>query len=172
MLKPLFALLMLLSLLGAAAAQAADEPLPPEQAFQVSVEAGTPLRVSVRIAPGYYVYRDKFSFSLAPATLQAGAPAMPPGLSHTDAHFGEQIIYRDQLRFTLPYTGTGMPETLSLTLQGCADIGICYPPTAYTRSLSAQSSPAGSPLALRTACCTVSILSSIASRPIFRGKVP
>ncbi|MBK9615158.1 MAG: protein-disulfide reductase DsbD [Uliginosibacterium sp.] len=146
--KLYFALMLLLGLLCAPAAQAAAEPLPPEQAFQVSAEAGTPLRVSVRIAPGYYVYRDKFSFTLTPAALQAGAPTMPPGLSHTDAHFGEQIIYRDHLSFTLPYTGTGTPETLSLTLQGCADIGICYPPTPYTLSLTAQSSPAGGPLTL------------------------
>lgn len=148
MMKQLLALLMLALFLVAAAARAAEEPLPPEQAFQVSAEAGTPIQIAVRIAPGYYLYRDKFSFTLQPAALQAGAPAMPPGLSHTDAHFGEQIIYRDQLRFTLPYTGTGTPEALTLTLQGCADIGICYPPTRYELPLAATSRAATGALTL------------------------
>ena len=54
--------LWLIGLLLPLAVWAADDFLPPEQAFKVSARllAADRAEVLVRIAPGYYVYRDPF----------------------------------------------------------------------------------------------------------------
>lgn len=111
---------------------APPEPLPPEQAYRLSVSLADENTIDVRmaIAPDYYLYRNKFSFRLEPAGANSLAPfELPPGLDHEDRFFGKQPIYRDALHFTLPLAkpATG-PLTLVVGFQGCADFGICYPP--------------------------------------------
>src|SRR5690606_6922765 len=108
-----------------------EEPLPPEQAFRLSarmLDAQT-LVVRYDIAPGYYMYRDKFAFEAPPAAL--GAPELPPGKIKEDAFFGKVETYRDRVEVKLPLqAAAGLPDVLALkaTSQGCADLGICYPP--------------------------------------------
>lgn len=128
---------------------APSEPLPPEQAFKVRAQDGdahNKVVVDISIAPGYYLYRDQFSFSLKPASFTAQPPSLPKGLSHKDPYYGEQVIYRDSLHFELPYQGANSgPQKLHIGLRGCADMGICYPPTTFdipveaaNQSLAAQ----------------------------------
>ncbi len=109
----------------------AEEPLPPEQAFKLSarmLDAQT-LVVRYDIAPGYYMYRDKFAFEASPASF--GAPSFPPGKIKDDAFFGRVETYRDRVEVKLPLQAAAdTPGVLMLkaTSQGCADLGICYPP--------------------------------------------
>ncbi|MGH8666479.1 MAG: protein-disulfide reductase DsbD [Burkholderiales bacterium] len=109
----------------------AEEPLPPEQAFKLSarlLDADT-LLVRYDIAPGYYMYRDKFRFEAPPAAL--GTPSLPPGKIKDDEFFGKVETYRDRVEVKLPLQAAAeMPSVLTLkaTSQGCADLGICYPP--------------------------------------------
>ena len=58
------------------------------------------------------------------------APVFPEGEIHEDEFFGQQEIYRGNFVIALPYTRASTAETLDLglRLQGCADIGLCYPP--------------------------------------------
>ena len=65
--------LTLALLFCAAAAQSAD-PLPPSLAFKPTASAADGQTVEVRfeIAKGYYLYRDKFRFSVEPASVQFG----------------------------------------------------------------------------------------------------
>jgi thiol:disulfide interchange protein DsbD len=108
-----------------------EEPLPPEQAFKLSarlLDADT-LLVRYDIAPGYYMYRDKFAFEAPPAQL--GAPSLPPGKIKEDELIGKVETYRDRVEVRLPLqAGAEAPALLTLkaTSQGCADLGICYPP--------------------------------------------
>jgi len=107
------------------------EPLSVEEAFQVTVVATTPNRLELRIAiaEGYYLYRDKLSMTLDDdpqvATLQ-----LPPAQIIDDQFFGEMATYRGQL-----VAGTDIVHPVAGALkvavnyQGCADIGLCYPPT-------------------------------------------
>ncbi|KAF7600575.1 MAG: thiol:disulfide interchange protein [Candidatus Dactylopiibacterium carminicum] len=113
-------------------ASANPEPLPPDQAFRASAVQPdtTSVELSFRIEPGYYLYREKFRFQLdgQPTTAE-----LPEGLAHEDAFFGRQQIYRDSLRIRIP-VDRQLPAEAALTVrfQGCADIGICYPPTDIT----------------------------------------
>jgi thiol:disulfide interchange protein DsbD len=106
--------------------------LEPDQAFRFSARAlgADAIEVRYQIAPGYYLYRDKFQFTVAPASVEVGAPELPPGERRTDEFFGEVETYRGELRIKLPLrnAGPGDSVTLNATSQGCADVGVCYVP--------------------------------------------
>ncbi|KAA3651689.1 MAG: protein-disulfide reductase DsbD [Proteobacteria bacterium] len=133
MIRLLAPLLLLLGLLGPAQAQ---ELLPPEQAYRASVATLAPDRLEVRfdIEDGYYLYKDKFQFRTEPESVSVGTPALPAGKKKTDEFFGEVETYRDKLIFTLPVQAPAGVSQFELTVisQGCADIGVCYPPTPQT----------------------------------------
>jgi len=112
---------------------AADEPLPPEQAFKLSARMLNAQTILVRydIVRGYYMYRAKFSFEAPPAQL--GAPDLPPGKKKDDPNFGPVETYRDGVEIKVPVQQAVVGATpavlrLKATSQGCADLGICYPP--------------------------------------------
>ena len=130
----LFATLLGLLALGA---HAADEPLPAEEAFRASARLIDNQQIEIRfqVADGYYLYRHRFKF--AADGISFGEPALPPGKPKKDDAFGEVEIYRGELVFTLPITTGQPPFTLQLTSQGCADIGICYPPQQHALQVSA-----------------------------------
>jgi len=115
-------------------ASAAEDLLEVDKAFRLSaraLDAGT-LEVRYDIANGYYMYRDKFRFALEPAGAQACAPQMPAGKVKKDEFFGDVETYRKQVVIRLPFSApAGLDAvTLKATSQGCADIGVCYPPNA------------------------------------------
>lgn len=117
--------------------------LPPEQAFQVEAQrVGPALRLNIRIADGYYLYRNKLALASAPAGLTA-PPAWPLGKRKHDPYFGETEIYRGVFSVDVPLVGPWPDQgRLQLSLQGCADAGICYPPEQ--RTLTPDSRPASS----------------------------
>ncbi|BEV13354.1 protein-disulfide reductase DsbD [Herbaspirillum sp. DW155] len=149
---PLLVVLALLALLGlllAKAAQAADDYLPPEQAFQLSgrMVDGQTLELSYRIADGYYMYRDRFHFSAEGATL--GEPRFPAGKRKYDENFQKEVeIYHQSVTARIPVSGAVKDFVVSAVSQGCADKGLCYPPMTLKLPMSAQAigqsvSPAG-----------------------------
>ena len=86
-------LMWLMWLMGAAPlpAAAAEDFLPPEQAFVVSaalVAAGL-VEVRMHIVPGYYAYRDPFRFSAVGATL--GPAELPAGKVKFDENFQKNV---------------------------------------------------------------------------------
>jgi thioredoxin:protein disulfide reductase len=113
---------------------APDGLLEPEKAFRLSARALGPeaIEVTFAIAEGYYLYRDKFRFSLQSAAgVRLGEPAMPPGIWHKDDFFGEVETYRKQVSIRIPLEreATGAKSVqLLVTSQGCADVGVCYVP--------------------------------------------
>ena len=108
----------------------AQEFIDPELAFKFSARAldANTLEARWQIADGYYMYRDKFQFELAGATL--GKPVMPAGKIKTDEFFGKVETYRKDVRITLPIQRTSATQsvTLKTVSQGCADAGLCYTP--------------------------------------------
>ncbi len=145
----IFALLFLLSLHGFSAAQ---ELLPPEVAFKFSARAldASTLEVRYQIADGYYLYRDKFKFAAEPDTVKLGAAQFPQGDIHNDEFFGKVETYRKELRIRLPLTHDAATNKLKLTVtsQGCADVGVCYVPQLQTAEIEfpAAGSASAAPL--------------------------
>jgi thiol:disulfide interchange protein DsbD len=142
------ALLLALSLHGFAAAQ---DLLQPDVAFKFSAHAldANTLEVRYKIADGYYLYRDKFKFTAAPATVMLGTAQFPQGDVHNDEFFGKVETYRKDLRIRLPLTRDASTNKLKLTVtsQGCADVGVCYVPQQQTADIdlpAASSAPAAS----------------------------
>ncbi|MFY3002654.1 protein-disulfide reductase DsbD [Achromobacter xylosoxidans] len=131
--KLLAALAMaLLWLAWNAPARAEAEFLEPEKAFVFSAAMATPDTVELRfrVAPGYYMYRERFGISISPlgaATL--GEPVYPKGEVKYDPTFEKDMeVYHQDVVIRVPVTPGGQPFTLTLTGQGCADAGLCYPP--------------------------------------------
>ena len=117
-------------------AHAAEDFLPPEQAFKVSASVldGGIAEVLLRIAPGYYIYRDPFRFDAVGATL--GPVEIPPGKVKFDENFQKNVeTYRGDLRIRVPLTQAAGAFKLSVVSQGCADAGLCYPPMTTLLSL-------------------------------------
>jgi len=116
----------------------AQELLTPEQAFRPTAQYVDAQTVEVRydIAPGYYLYRNKFAFAAEGQKL--GKPVFPRGQIVQDEFFGKVEIYRDRLLIRLPAVAT-TAWTLSITSQGCAEDRLCYPPT--TQKVEVKSAP-------------------------------
>jgi thiol:disulfide interchange protein DsbD len=129
-----FLLLLLLALPSLAPGAAAEpELLEPDQAFRFAARLrdARSIEVTYDIAPGYYLYRDKFRFALAPAEARTGAPELPAGKHKRDEFFGEVETYRGSVTILVPFE-LARPDvpaiTLTATSQGCADAGVCYVP--------------------------------------------
>jgi thioredoxin:protein disulfide reductase len=127
--------LLLILLLAVFSFVHAAEPelLEPQKAFQFAarLQDARSIEVTYRIAPGYYLYRDKFRFSAAPVEVKLGAPQIPPGKRKRDEFFGDVETHRGDLRIIVPFDadGTTLPAlTLTAVSQGCADVGVCYTP--------------------------------------------
>jgi thiol:disulfide interchange protein DsbD len=148
--KHLRTIALLGAVLGFVTARA-DDFLPPEQAFKYAVNASAQeLQVTWTITPGYYLYLKRLGFESATPAVTLGSPRYPKGLPHKDEYFGEQEIYRNTATIPVPFTVSGArPErfVLKLKWQGCADAGLCYPPTTWETNVSlpaaTTSPPAG-----------------------------
>ena len=114
---------------GASAAIDPDDLLPVDDAFALTASAPAPGRIALhwRIADGYYLYRHRMDAEVLSGDFAAGALQLPDGKRHVDEFFGEVETYRDQVVAILPGSGAGT-VTLQVKYQGCADLGICYPP--------------------------------------------
>ena len=129
--------IVVVALLGAGLARA-EEPLPPEQAFRLSARVLDARTIVVRydVQRGYYMYREKFAFEAPPANL--GPPVVPPGTPKEDPIFGRVDINRGRVDIRIPIQEGGtVPAVLRVKAisQGCADLGICYPPQEQTVEL-------------------------------------
>jgi thiol:disulfide interchange protein DsbD len=118
------------------ASRSGDDFLAPEQAFIFSASADSPERVRLNwvIAPGYYLYRDRIKASSDAATPSVGAPEFPQGQVKNDEYFGKQVVYHNELVIPLPVKRSGGGELklpLTVTYQGCAEAGLCYPPVTH-----------------------------------------
>ncbi|NIP73773.1 MAG: protein-disulfide reductase DsbD [Gammaproteobacteria bacterium] len=135
---------------GASHQGAGDEPLPPDEAFRFSAQAKGPDTIEAvwDIAEGYYLYHDKLGFSTGTPGVRLGEPKIPPGKKKQDEFFGEVETHRHTLRIELPVErDAGAAGTIDLTAksQGCADLGICYPPYETTVQVALAAAGSGAP---------------------------
>ena len=117
-----------------------SEFLPVDEAFKPIVIPvdGNAVDVTFRIATDYYLYKEKISVKALADNVQLGNLDLPQGKSKTDEFFGEQEVYYDEVFARLPIaraTPEAMQLDLEVTFQGCAEAGLCYPPTTRTVSV-------------------------------------
>jgi thiol:disulfide interchange protein DsbD len=109
----------------------ADALLPVDEAFVfhgVSREQGQ-IALDWSIAPGYYLYNHMFKVTVEGVAGAPPALSLPKGETKQDAEFGEVTVQRGALHVPLTVaTGAATPRTLRVRYQGCADMGVCYPP--------------------------------------------
>ncbi len=111
-----------------------DEFLKVDQAFIFNFDQqNNQLHISFDISEGYYLYRHQFKFASENAILST--VELPRGIDHEDEFFGVQQIYTEQLTFTINIEQTGENAIVTVRFQGCADKGLCYPPTKKTIAL-------------------------------------
>jgi len=117
-------------------------PLSPEKASAKALDAQT-VEARFTIADGYYLYRDKIHFAIDPASGALLTPALPAGKIKQDEFFGRVETYRGSVTVNLAVRNftPGKPLIIHAESQGCADIGICYPPTTQAATVAL---PAGS----------------------------
>lgn len=130
----------LLAVCSVSLTQAAEDFLPPEQAFRVVAQAAGPNAAQLRweIADGYYLYGNRFRFQSQTPGIVADAPILPASETKTDEFLGTVPIYRKQIALDLPLARAPDADSrliLELTYQGCADAGLCYPPQQQSVSL-------------------------------------
>jgi len=124
----------LLALVTGLAAQEQDF-LKPELAYRyAAVDTGDVIEVDWAIEDGYYLYKKKLSFASNSSDVVFGDYELPEGLAHEDEYFGAQQVYRERFYVSIPYTVVGdRPDSFELQVksQGCADLGLCYPPQTW-----------------------------------------
>ena len=117
--------------------------LPVSEAFRVSLAGESPQALTLRFtaAPGYYLYRHAFRFSIEPSALAAGEARIPDGLAKQDEYFGAVEVYYGITEVQLPVANPqGQPLTVEVRYQGCADKGLCYPPETLRLNLGQPAS--------------------------------
>jgi thiol:disulfide interchange protein DsbD len=130
----------LITLLGAdrALAIGEDEYLPPEDAFKYTATADEQnVTVEWRATKGYYLYKKRLGLAAGSPGVTVGESVYPKGEVHKDDYFGEQEVFRGTFKVSAPLTGAKAGDTVALKLkwQGCADAGLCYPPTVWDASV-------------------------------------
>lgn len=112
-----------------------DEFLKVDQAFAFNFyQKNNLLEVSFDIAPEYYLYRHQFKFK--GENTKFTAVLLPDGIDHEDEFFGVQKIFTDKLAFTINLENVSNDASIKITYQGCAEKGLCYPPTSKVIKLS------------------------------------
>lgn len=110
--------------------------LPVDDAFQFDFrQQGDVLTLSWEIADSYYMYQHRFVIK-TPVQLKQ-EPQLPEGEAHFDEFFGETIVYREFVELTYQLSQASPDQAFTISYQGCADAGLCYPPTEKTIYLNA-----------------------------------
>lgn len=84
------------------------------------------LTLNWQIKEGYYLYRQQIN--VTPAQADIVPLQLPKGESHKDEFFGTSEIYRQRLSLQVTVRSADKAATLTVTYQGCAAAGYCYPP--------------------------------------------
>ncbi|GAA0854783.1 protein-disulfide reductase DsbD [Aliiglaciecola litoralis] len=107
------------------------EFLPVEQAFQFDFDQqDDQLIIRFTVADDYYLYQNQFKTAVKNAEI--GAPKYPQAKLKEDEFFDEpQPVYYHEVEFSYPILWSKQDGVVKLQFQGCAEAGLCYPPTTH-----------------------------------------
>lgn len=112
--------------------------VPADQAFAFDFQQNQhDVNLTWQVKDGYYLYRKQVQ--VTPANASIAPLQLPNGEWHSDEFYGKSEIYRHSLTVPVTLTQANAGATLTVTYQGCADAGFCYPPETKTVPLSAVS---------------------------------
>ncbi len=106
--------------------------LPPDQAFvlEVLVRDAHTLQANFKVAPGYYLYRDKVAFKVAGDAAKIVSVKLPEGELKHDPNFGETHVFHHPFQVEIVLDRADDAATrieLDASYQGCSEQGLCYP---------------------------------------------
>jgi thiol:disulfide interchange protein DsbD len=106
--------------------------LPPDQAFvlDIQVRDAHTLQANFNVTPGYYLYRNKISFTVAGDSAKITAINLPKGELKHDQNLGEIEVYHHPFQAGIVLDRASVaasPITLNASYQGCSEQGLCYP---------------------------------------------
>lgn len=117
----------------------AEQPefLDPDKAFIVSAKSVSEniIIVQWQIAEGYYLYKDKFQFSLSGNDLAVADVKLPEGKLKNDPDFGNVWVNYHNVDAQLTIQRKdAVASTVDLLVkyQGCKEDVLCYPPVSKT----------------------------------------
>ena len=127
----------------------AQDILPAEQAFRFSATTAGPERLNLywQIADGYYLYRDKFTFSIrrGNASIRPEDVAIPHGTVKQDENFGSVEVNTGEVTIELPLQRADRHSETSIVLsvayQGCKEDTVCYPPVKQDIAMTLTALP-------------------------------
>lgn len=109
--------------------------LPPDQAFRVAARqtGAHVVELVYSMEPGYYLYKDRFSFKTDLAKAKVVAVDMAPPKRKHDLALDKVVEYFDEavtviVTLQMPASASKTPFQLITVAQGCAQVGVCYPP--------------------------------------------
>lgn len=106
--------------------------LPVDQALPFSYRnADDGVTLSWDTTHGYYLYKGRIKVEATEPGVVVGTPAFSlPGVVTQDEYFGKVTVFNEPLDAHVPVRlPDGMKEaSLTVTYQGCAKAGLCYPP--------------------------------------------
>ncbi len=110
----------------------ASDFLDPELAFKLAVKPVGAEQLDVRfdVEPGYHLYRDKLKVEASTANTIKSL-SIPRGQLDFDANFNKEVeVFKAPVSLTLAlHPASPAPFKLTVHYQGCADEGLCYPPS-------------------------------------------
>ncbi len=107
--------------------------LPVEEAFQISGHRqGDNVIITLKVTPEHYLYRHMLDFeALDSSATQLGEPNPPQGEIKYDPFMQQDLeIYPQTIQVAIPITTKEEFPELRVSFQGCANAGLCYPPTS------------------------------------------
>ncbi|MCX7126129.1 MAG: protein-disulfide reductase DsbD family protein, partial [Gammaproteobacteria bacterium] len=114
-------------------------PLPADQAFAFSATAKNYQMALLqwKIAPNYYLYKNKFVFHvIKPADGQLGDPLYPNNTQTLKTSLGDFDVYAHSLIIPIPIIQSDQKNlVLQVKYQGCSKAGYCYPPATKIVSI-------------------------------------
>jgi thiol:disulfide interchange protein DsbD len=120
--------------LGSSTTTSGDSDFPPvDEVFipEVFVIDGNTVELGIRVAAGFYLYKDKISVRSLSDDAKTGRPDLPQGKIKNDEYFGEMEVYYDSIIAPMAIaraTPDAMELDIEVNYQGCADGGLCYMP--------------------------------------------
>jgi len=120
--------------------------LPPDEVFQVQVDAqdAHTLQANFKIAQGYYLYRDRINFKALDESAKLAATVFPQGDVKDDPNFGRIVVFHHSFQALVPLQANKPAERVKIVVeyQGCSEQGLCYPPIEKTFDVVMQDRPA------------------------------